>query len=167
VATSESGPIFKEILQFQTPGWVCSTSRGTEQLNKFGFLTHFDWPRPWLAKPNAVLTNKLAAGFWPAAIVDYSALGGLAPSPDVATTLFKARAADRRPGLAQRQISKNQLRSLSTDCGSEFACANIAVPVCTRMFSFAYCVLSVATSTSVIWLLADERLLFSVESWLL
>ena len=98
-----------------------------------------------------------AAGFWPAALLTNCVWADWLLPRTLLTILFNARAADRRPGFAQRQMAKNQLRSLSTDCGSELACANIAVPVCTRMFSLAYCVLSVATSTSVIWLLAADR----------
>ena len=54
---------------------------------------------------------------------------------------------------------------MSTDCGSEFACANIAVPDCTKMFHFAKFVLSCATSTSVMRLFAAERLFFNDANW--
>jgi len=50
------------------------------------------------------------------------------------------------------------------DCGVEFAWANIAVPAWTRMLYLAKFVLSSATSTSLMRLLAAERLSFNTPS---
>ena len=50
----------------------------------------------------------------------------------------------------------------NADCGNTFACVNIAVPLWTRMFARAYCVLSSATSTSLIRLFAADRFSFKM-----
>src|SRR5437868_14300714 len=70
---------------------------------------------------------------------------------------------------AARACSGTELRALLTgywrrrnaDCGVAFACANIAVPACTRMLSLEKLVLSCATSTSVMRLLAALKLSFN------
>jgi hypothetical protein len=98
------------------------------------------------------------------------------PSCDVQMAFFatifkpKARTAPaRRPRIHRFNESSrtSYWRSFSAICGTALAWANIAVPVCTNMFSFANCVLSVATSTSMMTLFAADRLLFNVANWLL
>ena len=92
------------------------------------------------------------------ALPDFSALsphsqssdGALAPSECVYPNIFTKAA-----------LYPNSLRAV---WGSAFAWANIAVPVWTRMLYFAYLVLSWATSTSMMRLLAAERLFFNVPS---
>ena len=77
--------------------------------------------------------------------------------------LFIPGRPEGRPGLPTCLL-QNYWSNLSTEFGSELACANMAVPVWTRMLYFAYCVLSCATSTSMMALFAAARLVFSVES---
>ena len=61
--------------------------------------------------------------------------------------------------------SLNYAISFRTDCGTELAWANIAVPACTRMFDFANMVLSSATSTSLMRLFAAVRLSRRTAFW--
>src|SRR5262245_3823936 len=54
--------------------------------------------------------------------------------------------------------------SRKADVGTALAWANMAVPACTRMLYLANCVLSSATSTSLIRLLAAVRLSFNTPN---
>ena len=56
-------------------------------------------------------------------------------------------------------------KSRRADCGWAFAWANMAVPDCTNMLYRANWVLSSATSTSLMRLLAAERFVFCTAIW--